>query len=94
MSEVKKIALTLVVLLLMTLGVCAGLAWSTPTLTPGFGASGDWGFTGGETVIVNPPPVTPPINIVVPVPVNPPAIAPGPAIAPNLGASGDWGLTG
>ena len=80
MSEVKKIALTLVVLLLMTFGVCIGLARSTPVLppttpppspapvaqnpfgtpTPGFGASGDWGCTGGTvTTAPTPPPPTP-----------------------------------
>lgn len=101
MSEAKKIALTLVVIVLMTFGIYVGFAQSSPTLTPGFGASGSWGCPGGGPVVVVPPPVVPPPVVIVPVvppvaivnpfPVNPPVTSPVPA--PNFGASGDWGFS-
>ncbi len=43
----RKIALTLTVLVLILFGVYIGVLQASPTLTPGFGASGTWGCPGG-----------------------------------------------
>lgn len=79
MSKNNKLLLTLAVVILMGVGVFFGMAQASPTRTPGFGASGDWGFTGGTGGAIK----------TVPVPIS----APIPQRAPGLPTPG-FGITG
>jgi len=67
----RKIALGVTILVLMLFGFYVGVIQASPTLTPGFGASGDWGCTGGGPTTA---PVIQPPTVIVQIPAGSPTV--------------------
>jgi len=90
LNSFRRCLLLFAVACCIAIGIFVGVIQKAhATLTPGFGASGDWGCSGGGTIGTTPPVVTTPV-------VNPPTVTPPITIQliPDGSPTPGFGITG